>query len=244
MTQGKYGLNLTAIAILGFVLAFFGLLEALILFLAYALILEKDQWLTRQVFQAFYLTLAYKVALTVVGWFFTAINAFFGLFDAYKVINFFTSVHSVIRFLLNIGLFVLALIAVLRLAKSKDANLPVLAGLTDKTMGLIKPKAKPQPQPAPAAYTAPPPPPPAAPAAPPQAAYQPPTPPPPPAAPEAPPVVSEPQPEEASHPEEQPVEEAAPPAPAADKNSWFCTQCGKENQGNFCIGCGAPKPKA
>jgi len=27
------------------------------------------------------------VALTVVGWFFTAINAFFGLFDAYKVIN-------------------------------------------------------------------------------------------------------------------------------------------------------------
>lgn len=147
MTKGKYGLSMIAVAILAFVLAFFGFLEALILFLAFALILEKDQWLSRQVFQAFYLRLAYSVLLTVIGWFFTAINAFFGLFDAYRIVNVFSGIHSVIRFLLHVGLFVMALVAVLKLAKGKDAGLPFISNLVDATFGLIKKKTKPQPQP-------------------------------------------------------------------------------------------------
>jgi hypothetical protein len=146
MTKGKYGLSMIAVAILAFVLAFFGFLEALILFLAFALILEKDQWLSRQVFQAFYLRLAYSVLLTVIGWFFTAINAFFGLFDAYRIINAFNGIHNVIRFLLHIGLFVMALVAVLKLAKGNDAGLPFISNLVDATFGLIKKKTKPQPQ--------------------------------------------------------------------------------------------------
>ena len=119
MSQGKYGLNFSAIAIVTFVLAFFNLPATIVLFLAYAVLLEKDQWLSRQVFQAFYLNIAFIVATTVVGWLFTAINAFFGLFDAYAVINVFNSIHNVIRFLLNIALFVFALIAVLNIAKGK-----------------------------------------------------------------------------------------------------------------------------
>lgn len=229
MTKGKYGLSLVAVAILAFVLAFFGLLEALILFLAFALILEKDQWLSRQVFQAFYLRLAYVVVLTVVGWVFTAINAFFGLFDAYRVINFFSGVHNVIRFLLHVGLFVLALIAVLRLAKGKEAGLPVISGLVDKTFGLIKAKAKAQPQ---QAYTAQP----AAPYQPPAAQAAP--PPPPPAPTPAPETPAQPVAPEPAQPAEPAKEPAPPPKPAG---TWTCS-CGRENNGNFCMSCGKPRP--
>lgn len=241
MTKGKYGISLVAVAIVAFFLAFFGLLEALVLILAFALILEKDQWLSRQVFQAFYLRLAYVAAVTVIGWVFTAINALFGLFNAYRVISFFSGFHNVVNFLLQVGLFVLALIAVLRLAKGKDAGLPLISGLVDTTFGLIKPKAKPAPAPAP------PPPAPAS-AAPYQAPYQqqsytPPAPPPqqPPApAASAQPAVREPAVPAAPLPitDEKP---AAPAAKAPATESWVCS-CGKENKGNFCAGCGQRKP--
>ncbi|MDW7656533.1 MAG: hypothetical protein SCM11_05080 [Bacillota bacterium] len=243
MTKGKYGLSLVAIAILAFVLAFFGLLEALILFLAFALILEKDQWLSRQVFQAFYLRLAYVILLTVIDWIFKVINAFFGLFSAFRVINFFNSVQSIIQFLLYVGLFAMALIAVLRLAKGKDAGLPLISSLVDKTFGIIKPKAKPQAQPQ-QAYQ------------PPQAApYQAPVPSAqvyqPPAAQAAPPPPA-PAPVEEAVPQAAPAQEAppsktaeettpaeAPPAPKAD-GSWTCS-CGRENNSNFCMSCGKPR---
>lgn len=230
MTKGKYGLSLVAVAIIAFVLAFFGLLEALILFLAFALILEKDQWLSRQVFQAFYLRLAYVILTTVIGWVFTVINAFFGLFNAYRVINFFNSVQSVIQFLLYVGLFVMALIAVLRIAKGKDAGLPLIGTLVDKTFGIFTAKAKPQPQPAyqapqAAPYQAP---------APNAQAYQPPVAPPPPPPSSAP---------EAAAPAEEaaaPQPEAAAPAPKAD-GTWTCS-CGRDNNSNFCMSCGKPRP--
>jgi hypothetical protein len=233
MTKGKYGLSLVAVAILSFVLAFFGLLEALILFLAFALILEKDQWLSRQVFQALYLRLAYVILSTVIGWAFTVINAFFGLFKAYRVINFFNSTQSVIQFLLYVGLFAMALIAVLRLAKGKDAGLPLIGTLVDKTFGIITPKAKPQPAyqaPQAAPYQAP---------APNAQAYQPPAaqaapPPPPPAAPA-------PQPEPAAPPPvEKPAPAETPSEPKAD-GTWTCS-CGRDNNSNFCMSCGKPRP--
>lgn len=259
MTQGKFGLNLAAVAILAFVLAFFGFLEALVLFLAYALLIEKDQWLTRQVFQAFYLRLAYSVAITVIGWFFTALTSFFGLFNAFNAINVFNSIKNVINFLLYVGLFVFGLMAVLRLIKGQDDGLPILGGLADKTMGVFKARAA-QPQAAyPAGYTAaaqPQTPPPAqTPAAPAwqakpdnTAAYQPPAAPVAPAAPAAPEVTAAPAAAPAAVAEAEPEavagpESAAQPAAPAIRadGSWTCS-CGKDNTGNFCVSCGSRRP--
>lgn len=223
MTLGKFGLSLAAVAVLAFILGFFGFLEVLVLIVAFALILEKDPWLTRQTLQALFLRLAYSVALTVVGWVFTAFNALFGLFDAFKVMSVFGQIQSVINFLLYIGLFIFSLIAVLKLARGEDAALPLVGSLADATMGLIKKKTVPSPAPAPAPVsyaTAPTPVPPAASAAPTPVTYA--------AAP-------------------TPVAPAAPavsapaPAPAASA-VWTCS-CGRENNGNFCMSCGNPRPK-
>ncbi|MBP8989499.1 MAG: hypothetical protein KBG64_04680 [Clostridia bacterium] len=239
MTKGKYGLNLMAVAIFSFVLAFFGLLEALILVLAYALILEKDMWLSRQVFQALYLRVGYVIVTTVIGWIFTALNALFGLFDAYGVINFLASVHNVIRFILEVGLFVMALMAVLRLTQNKDAGLPLISKLVDATFGIGKKKEKQQA----ASYQAPPYSQPVyQPSAEPvytQPVYQP-------SAEPAPPVQPEPSPVAAPEPQpEEPLvekEEAMPETPPPTGNIWYCAGCGNENTGNFCRFCGKPKP--
>jgi hypothetical protein len=138
MAKGKLGINLTALAILAFVLCFFGFLEVLILLVAYALLIEKDAWLTRQTFQALYLRIAYAVATTVLGWFFTILNTFFGWFRWYNGASAMASAHDFLNILLSIGLFILAAIAVLRLLKNKDAGLPLINHLADYTMGLVE----------------------------------------------------------------------------------------------------------
>ena len=261
MTKGKYGLSLPAVAILSFVLAFFGFLEVLVLFLAFALILEKDKWLSRQVLQAFYLRLAYGILQTVIGWVFTAFVSLFSLVKVYSAAAVLGSIQSVILFLLNIGLFVLALLAVLQLAKGKEVSLPFIAGLVDKTFGIFKPKPQAQPaapapapiQPTPPAAPAPAPIQPAPPAAPAPAPVQP----VPPAAPAPAPVQPVPaadpapvQPAPAAPVQAEPapaVEEAAPVEQKSqvetpsEPDSWTCS-CGRVNKGNFCMGCGKPRP--
>lgn len=240
MTKGKYGLSLAAVAILSFVLAFFGFVEVLVLVLGFALVLEKDKWLSRQVMQAFYLRLAYSILLTVIGWVFTAFSSLFSLVKVYGAAAALSSVQSVISFLLYIGLFVLGLMAVLQLAKGKEANLPIISGLVDKSFGIFKPKAQapvaPQPVPAaPVQQQTPPVPAPQAPAPAQQGAAA--TPPPAPvqaqeAAPAAPPApVTPPAPVQETAPpappvpvqeepptQPLPVQEAPPPAPPAEKS--------------------------
>lgn len=227
MTQGKYGLNLAAVAILVFVLGFFGFFEAMVLVLAFAVILEKDPWLIRQALQALYLRIAYSVALTVVGWIFKGFRTLFGWFNAFKAVNAFGTAWDWVNSLLYIGLFALSVIAVLRLAKNKDAGVPVLGSLADATLGVFKPKPQPAPgypptyqQPAAPAYQAQP-----------ANPYQPPS----------PPVAPVPPPSAAAAPAAAPTpvaEPAAPPPAAKPSDLWTCA-CGRENNGNFCMSCGS-----
>ena len=103
MTRGRLGINLAAIAVLAFALTFFGFLEALVLIAAYALLIEKDAWLTRQCLQALYLKLTYHIVVTVIGWCFTLLNRFFDLFKAYKIVTALSGINSFINTLLYIA---------------------------------------------------------------------------------------------------------------------------------------------
>jgi hypothetical protein len=165
MIKGKFGISLTALAILAFVLCFFDLTVVLVLLVAYAFLIEKDEWLTRQAFQALYLNIAYITAITVVGWIFSFFITILNWAKAFGASAVLGEADSFIKFLLGIALFVCALLAVLRLLKDKNASLPVLGKLTDYTMGIIEKPAAPPPQAAPS-FQAP------APVQPPQTAYQ------------------------------------------------------------------------
>ncbi len=238
MNLGKFGLSLSALAILAFIIGFFsstqtiGALLVLVLFLAYAAILEKDQWLTRQVLQAIYLNLAYLVAYTVIGWIMTAILALFAQFNAYQAVSSINQVFSVLKFLLLVAYFVFSLLAVLKLAKNQDAGVPMAGPLVDKTLGIIRPQAAPAVPVAPAqpyqpAYQAP-------------AAYQP-------QAAQAAPAAYQPQAAQAAPAAETAPAAAAAPVTAAPDTAqtapgtWVCS-FGHENNGNFCMVCGHPRP--
>lgn len=221
MSDSRISLSTTALAVLSFVLAYFGYVELLFLLIAYAVFLDKNQKLTKISFQALYLQLAYRVVLLVLGWIFGFVNWFFGLFDAYRAINFFGTTHGYIRTILSILIFVAYLLGVFQIIKKQDCNLPILSSLADKTLGIITPKApKAAPvyqQPAPAAsvpqYQPP--------QQPQQAPYQ------------APPVAPAPA---------TPAAPTASAAPAADQPaSWTCS-CGHDNTGNFCMKCGNKRP--
>jgi hypothetical protein len=269
MAKGKWGINLTALAILAFVLCFFGFMEVLVLLVAYAFILEKDAWLTRQTFQALFLRIAYAVATTVIGWFFTILRTVFGWFKWFGGASAMTSANSIINLLLYIGLFILAALAVIRLLKGKDAGLPWLGRIADYTMGLVDSPVAAKPGSGTAAASAPAPYPPAgtsaywtaAPAAAPTPAPTPapvPTPAPAPEPVPAPAPTPAPAPEPVPAPAPAPVaapipqEQAVPAEPAAAPTAaepavspqapgyWICS-CGRENWGNFCMSCGNPR---
>lgn len=226
MTQAIKDSRLIAFSILGYIFSFFGWQLPLILVVAYALAIAKDNLLSKQALQALYLYIAYTVVLTVIGWGFTALNWIAGsVFRSYGFLSFLAGAQSVISILVGVLLLVLVLLAIFKLMKQDAPDLPILGRLAELTLGIAKPKQ-------PKAYAA------AAQSSPAQSSQAQPTQAPPssptsqtpPAAPPAPPA---------------PPAPAAPPAQEPVKTetasqTWTCS-CGRENKGNFCVSCGKPK---
>ncbi len=216
MIKGNYGLNLAAIAIVAFILGFFSLEVALLLVVAYAVLIEKDRWLTRQSLQALFLLMAYRIAGTVLNWAFNLINGFFGWFDAIRVMSVFNNIGNAIDLILYVIFLLLTILAIFKLMKNQDAGLPIVGDLANYAMGMAAPKPAPVPAPQYAAPTAP--------------VYQQPVPP-------AAPVYQQPVPPPPAAPVAVPETAAAP---ATAPGSWLCS-CGRENTGNFCMNCGNPR---
>lgn len=139
MSKGIFGLRLSAIAVLIFVICFFGSIEVLILLAAYALLIEKNRWLIKQAFQALYLKLGYMIALTAVGWIFDFFRFLFG-WSA-----FLGTVHTILNFIIGVILLLLTLLAILRVMREEDADLPVFGNLADHTMDAVAPQTAPKP---------------------------------------------------------------------------------------------------
>ena len=146
MEQTRVKLSVVALAILAFVLSYFGHLELLFLLVAYAVIIDKSQPLTRMSLQALYLYVAYRVIRLVLGWIFGFFGWFFNLINAYGAVSGFATVQSYINTIISLAFFVACLLAVIQIISKKKCELPMLNTLADKTLGLVTPKAKPQPQ--------------------------------------------------------------------------------------------------
>ncbi|HOV68829.1 MAG TPA: hypothetical protein PLZ84_00730 [Clostridia bacterium] len=143
MKLGKYGLSLAAVGALSFVLCFLGVIEALILVLAYCVIVEKDQYLIKQSLQALYLLIAYNLIITAIGWIFSFFIWLFKLVSAYEVVESIMNINSFVDGVIYVGLFVLSLLAVINILRGRDAGVPLINTLADATMGKVIPKAPP-----------------------------------------------------------------------------------------------------
>ncbi len=222
MNRGKYGLNLAAVAIIGFIMAFFGFTESLLFLVAYALIAEKDNWLTRQTLQALFLRFTYSIAIIVLGWIFGGLIAFFNIAKAYKAMAEVAKVQGFFNGVLYLGLFVMAALAVLKVMKGQDAGLPVLGSLVEKTMNAAESTAAHfgnAPYTAAAVY-------PQAPVSPPPAKTE--------------PLIPSPQLPKDQETPPKPQPPSPPSSNTAISGTWACV-CGRENTGKFCIQCGSPR---
>ena len=215
MKKGKYGVALGIVAAAALVFGILKMPTLVVLILAYALLAEKDDWLTRQSLYAFVLTVSYYVIDLIISGGFGALSGVFGWLDFYRLQQFTSGAQVVLQTALYILLIAASILALVRVLNNKDAGIPLVSKLVDLATG-----AAPTPKPIPATKPnavqpmhAPVPQPVAAP-------------------------MSAPIPQPVPQPAPAPAPQPASPVPRV--SGWLCG-CGTHNDGNFCVSCGQRK---
>ena len=133
MNKGKYGVCLWFYAALAFVLAFLGQTLLCMVLLGFVLVAEKDEWTSRQAMQATFLSLVVSLLRSVLG-----------LFDVLQIIPVFGAligrVFGYIGDLVSIVVLVFVILALVRVVRGRDADLPLLSTLTDRVFGVVAQK--------------------------------------------------------------------------------------------------------
>nr|WP_122011752.1 hypothetical protein [Maliibacterium massiliense] len=133
MKKGNYGIYLWFYAMLAFLLAFLGQVLLGGLLLGFVIAAEKDAWLTRQVMQAFFLSI-----------FASCIKAVLGIFDVFSnvpVVNIITGgVFGFINSAVSIVVLVFVIIAMVRVCKGQEARIPGLHKLAQRAYGIVERK--------------------------------------------------------------------------------------------------------
>ena len=133
MQKGKYGVCLWFYALVAFILAFLGQVLLGGLLLGFVIVAEKNEWLTRQVIQAFFLTIIVSV-----------INAVLDLLNIFAI----GVVFNVISTIVSIVVLVFVIIAMVKVVKGQEANMPLLSKLANRAYGIIEKKVYTQAAPA------------------------------------------------------------------------------------------------
>lgn len=147
MQKGKFGFKLWVYPVLAMVCFLLNqvLLGALIA--AFAIIAEKNEWLSRQVLEVFFYGLMGNICYRVVDW----IRVIFSWGANYSIMG---SIGNVVITILDIAVF--ALLAVFyiigwgRLVKGQDAKIPLAHSIANRAFGIIPPAPQrpvPPPQP-------------------------------------------------------------------------------------------------
>ncbi len=130
MEKGKFGIRFCFYAVLAFILAVLGYSTVLFLLAGVVLVVEKNEWATKQVIQAICLCIASGI-----------INAILGVFDFIYKIPFVGTAWGVICGLISgiLGLLILifAIIAIVNTAKGKDAGVPLAKKFADWAYGIV-----------------------------------------------------------------------------------------------------------
>lgn len=133
MQKGKFGIYLWFYAMLAFVLAFLGQVLLAGLLLGFVIVAEKDEWVIKQVMQAFGLA----IFASVVGEVLDIINVFGSVPFIGSLFN---TVFNVIETLVAILILVFCIIGIVRVCKGQDAGVPAFNRLANRAFGLIQQK--------------------------------------------------------------------------------------------------------
>ena len=117
MRKGKLGISLGFYAVLSFVLAFMGQTTLCFLLLGFVLVAERDEWASRQVMQAAFLSLVSSLVNDILS--------IFDILDWIPGLSLILSlVFGFIRGAVSVVILVFIIIALVKVGKGKDAGLP------------------------------------------------------------------------------------------------------------------------
>ncbi|MGL4800578.1 MAG: hypothetical protein ACRCWY_14455 [Cellulosilyticaceae bacterium] len=135
MSKGKSGIALTAIAAVAFVLALLEWSTLLILVLGFALVVEKDQWLNKQVVKAFYLVIGYNLVTYLIRELFDLIMMTIGRLPFIGGV--FDFIEGIVLFALMAIYIIITGLAAFKVSKGEDAVVPVIDKLADDTFEAV-----------------------------------------------------------------------------------------------------------
>lgn len=139
MRKGRFGIVLCLYPILAFAGVILNQPIICALIFGFTLLAERDEWAGRQTLQALILSAVTAVIRKVLMY-------VAGLFPAYSGIGlfeFFSIALNVISAIIYLLAIVVSVLAIIRVMKDQEADLPVLSGLAYRAYG----KRKPQPMP-------------------------------------------------------------------------------------------------
>jgi len=170
MKIGKMGINVYFVAALAFIFAILGWTTAGVLLVGYVVVVEKDNWLTKQTIAALVVQLVSSAVSVVLKGLITTINLFpsksnsydYSSFDLEGLLNYGSSSATASSVLLNIitwtgnivtlVLFVFLVIGFFNVIKGKDAGIPVVGDVANWAFGIVRPRPVYQPPQQPQQY--------------------------------------------------------------------------------------------
>lgn len=145
MSKGKYGIYLWFYAAVAFILAFLGQTLLCGILLGFVIVAEKDEWLSKQVMQAFFLSLLSSVVsgiFSLIHYSTPSISSEI-LYGIHRI--FYTGIN-VIESFASILVLVLVIIALTKVTKGKDAGIPLLSKLADRAFHVVEKQVYPPQQ--------------------------------------------------------------------------------------------------
>lgn len=131
MRKDNFGICLSFYAVLGFVFALLGQTVPALLLLGFVIVVEKDQWLTMQVMQAFFLSIFSGIVSTIIG-------VFSVLYKIPILGVVFSWVFGAITAVVSLIIIIAAIIGIVKTAKGEDADIPLANGFAKKAFGVVK----------------------------------------------------------------------------------------------------------
>lgn len=146
MNKGKLGINLHFYAVIAFIFAIFGWTTALCLLTGFVVLAEKDEWTSRQTLQALLLSVFADV-VNIVDSYLGISRIYISNWDGSEVIELINNMANgvgtffdVISTLFGWVCLVFAIIAIMNVAKGKDAKIPGISSMVNWGFGIVAPK--------------------------------------------------------------------------------------------------------
>lgn len=127
MEKGKFGISMAFYAVLGFILAVLGYSTGLFLLAGVVIFVEKNEWASRQIIQAICLMMVSSiiaVAFDLLGCINWTSWASYGT-GTYALYSAWSKFRDVVYYGIDIVVFLFGLLAILKVAKGKEAGVPM-----------------------------------------------------------------------------------------------------------------------